>query len=194
MTRRIGTTILVTTLLVPAAASGQNAMPPAQTMDETVRPGDRVWVGGQGADKDRKGVVLTVSPTALELAIGKSTTTLSVNEIRWIQREYHDPLSNGIKRGLLIGLGGGAAIGIAVAWNDCGRGSFSISCSAGGFLVFGAMYGAVGSGVGTAAGAVFDALINSRRQVWRAPNAGGTFVVAPIAAAGRAGARVTMRW
>ncbi len=180
--------IAVVLLAARAAAEGQTAPSPA-TIDTAVHSGNKVVVGIKGG-ATRKGTVFTVSPTSLELLVDKHKETISAGDIWVIKIEYVDRLTDGVKKGALIGLIAGLSFGLALVAEDCGNGGSY--CTAGGFLAAAGMMGGFGTGIGAGVGAIGDASQKSTRVVWPVPASPSRIAVNGLAHG--TGARVVIRW
>jgi hypothetical protein len=183
-----------TLLLAPAV---QATPPPAQffTIDRAISAGKTVEID-TATGQTRKGKVFAVTPAVLELLSGGQKHTIPVSDISLVRVVFHDPVTDGAKRGVLTGLAIGASLGLAVVVADCADGhrSFIEFCSSEGLGVSVGVLGAYGAGIGVVAGLIGDALIPTTRVVWRSPALSPKVAFAGIGVRGGGGARMVIRW
>lgn len=179
---------LAALLVAPPAAAAQ--APTEQQVTAAVQPGERVRI--KLADgKVWRGKLFLVRPDAVELESGGRTrTALLLDQIRRIEIDIPDPISDSVKRGAWIGLavggGLGALVGLALCqgFGDCA-----------GFLLPAALLGGMGAGIGAGFGALGDALVTDTRIVWPATAATrGPFGVGLVSGPRRLGIGLTVRW
>jgi hypothetical protein len=173
---------------VAEAAAAQSTPQVSQPIHSVLRPGDIIWVNVRTGDI-LKGQVFGVSATGLKLLRNRRLTEIGVDDIRTIQLRYRDPVTNGVRKGLVLGLYAGAT---------CAVTSYAVACHDGAFcphpapvlgvsLAFGAITGA-------AVGWMVDALRTSGREVWRGAGVTSRVIVVPTAGPGLAGASVVISW
>jgi len=152
--------------ILAIACCGRTAA--AQSIDEVVGPGRVVRVD----DRDghiHKGKVFSVTAQTLVLMVGDRKETIPASRIWSIRMPYQDPLTDGTRKGALVGLVLGAALGVLGATSTCGDHEIINFCSGSGATFSAAVFGAYGAGIGAATGLIGDALLPSYRVVWRAP-------------------------
>jgi len=186
---RVAIVILAIALVsAPVVAAAQSPQPASRPITSAVQAGDTIWVSVRTGDT-LKGQVYAVSPTGLKLRLDRRLSEIRVNEIRAIHLRYRDPVTNGVRKGLLLGLYGGVA---------CGATSIYLACRDGGICPYpAAMLGlsvAFGVVAGAAVGWMVDASRASRREVWRAPGTAARIVVVPTAGSSLTGASVVVTW
>lgn len=180
----IGPLAIALVFATTASAAQSDVQPAPAPLESAVRTGDKIWVSTKtGAIV--KGHVATVSPATLQLRRDNRLTRLSIGDIRTIEIRYSDRVTNGIKKGMLIGLYGGTTFA-AIVLANC-DGFCPVPATAGLFIGGGVV-------IGAAAGWMIDALRSTRREVWRAPGVAPKAVVVPSAGPGLAGASLIIRW
>jgi len=150
----------VTLLIVvlPAFAAAQEPVRSFDQLNTRLKVGDTVWVtDAQG--REVKGQIRDFSETSLTLDSG-GPARLQADAVRLITQREGKP----IVRGMLIGLGVGAASFAVVAAMDCDDCGEAVS----GGLMFGAL---IGAGAGAAIGAMRS---GKEVVVYRAPGPSGS--------------------
>ena len=107
--------------------------------------------------KRTRGRIIELSPSSLHLSVNGTPRRLNEAQILEIRQHGPDPIGNGAKKGALIGLGFGAAMGAlrcAVERGFCALAPLTVG-----------IYSALGAGIG----AGVDALRKGERTVYRAP-------------------------
>ena len=176
-------------LAILFASSPCLAQTDVENIRSRVKDGQKVSVtddGGQVFD----GRISAMTADGLRIQTSKTTADVRFDRIVRIDRP-----NDGLANGALIGLGVGAASGLALMaaednrdcdpqeWFDCS------DPTAGGYLAA----ALVGAGLGTAIGVGVDALIHRQREIYhRAGVAHAT--VAPALGRGVRGAVVTLTW
>lgn len=175
-------------VVAPAVSAAQTpAQPVSHPIRSAVQTGDTIWVNVRTGDVF-KGQVVAVSATGLKLRRDRRMTEIAVDDIQSIQLRYRDTVTNGVRKGLLLGLYGGVA---------CGATSIAFACREGKWCLPVHMLGlstAFGVVVGAATGWIVDASRSSGREVWRASGTASRVVVVPTAGFRLAGASVVISW
>jgi len=147
---------VISLLLAVALAAAQEPVRDFAQLNTRLRPGDTIWVtDAQG--REIKGRIQTLSPDAVVLK-GNGDRTFGAADVTTIRLRGIDTL----RSGALIGLGVGAASGLALCAAGDATGSDWAWC--------GAIFGAIGAGIGVG----IDALTPGRKILaYRAPGAAG---------------------
>jgi hypothetical protein len=162
MTRTLVTAIVLLAILfgVPCPAAAQVPVRSFDQLNTRLKPGDTVYVtDAQG--RQIIGKLRELGPSGILVDDG-GPQTLGPQDVRLIEERSADSNKNGAILGLLIGAGGGVAIG---AWMYQTNGF-----STGDFWPDALIYGGIGAGVGAALGVMFDGMVRSgpKRVVFRA--------------------------
>jgi hypothetical protein len=166
---------------MPAAA--QEIASSFEQLAVLVKPNDTISVvDATGAEI--KGRIGKLSRDLLTLATSEGTRHLGEADVAAISQRRGDSLRNGAIIGAVAGLAYYAAM-VAIFWDTDGGDVFVPSLFAGGALF---------AGMGAAAGVGIDALISSRRVIYRKAVGQSGIQVAPIVGHGRRGAAVTVRF
>lgn len=185
----VATFVVVALLVMPRASAAQS--PTEQQLTSVVKLGERVRITlADGAE--RRGKLRLVKPDALELNDGGLSRVIALSQIRRVEVDLPDPVSDSAKRGAWIGLavGGGVGALFAIAFCD------GFDDCAGSLTVLGVL-GGMGAGIGAAAGALGDALITDTRVAWPTTAAVGParpFNLGVLASPRRLGVKLTIRW
>lgn len=152
----------------PATTFGE--LPLRLNTDDSVRV-----IGADGATT--RGTIVGISPATLEVRVNGDIRTFTPDSVREVAVR-----GDSLRNGTLIGLGAGAAYGVAFAraFSDHPRPGEAVT----GALIFG--------GIGAGIGVGIDALIRGHRVVYRRP--GLARVLPVVGPQGRFGAVVHMRW
>jgi hypothetical protein len=148
---------VISLLLAFALAAAQEPVRDFTQLNTRLRAGDTVWVtDAQG--REVKGRIQTLSPDAVVLK-GNGDRTFGATDVTTIRLRGIDTL----RSGALIGLGVGAASGLAL----CAAAEASGPSD---YAWCGAIFGAIGAGIGVG----IDALTPGRKILaYRAPGAAG---------------------
>jgi hypothetical protein len=170
-------------VLVAATAEAQELAGTFDQLRVLVKPGDTLTVVDRAGQRVR-GDVVSLSNSALDLAVSGTTRQFLSTEVDTIEKRGPDSLKNGALIGLAIGGGIGAAGMIALA--------ATAEDHPGAFVAMGVLiYGGIGAGIGTG----FDALVEGNRVIYaRSSSARSGLTVAPILTRTRKGARVSLRF
>jgi len=189
--RVLGTTAGLALLLLGLPSGAAAQAPTAQQVSQIIQAQDRVRVK-LASGKVWRGRFFQVTADAIELSsIGRTRKSLLLTQIRQIEIDLPDPVSDSAKRGAWIGLGIGGGFAALAALATCqGLGD----CA--GFLVPAAFISGIGLGIGAAAGALGDAMVTDTRVVWPAASASASRPVGVglVATPGRLSVALTARW
>jgi len=148
-------TLLVTGLSLWLVTPLRAQTQPAQSFEQLqvmVKPGDSIYVR-DSTGTTSKARILGLSPSSLQVMTKSGTRDLSEADVSEIKQWRNDSLANGA----LIGLVGGATIGVIGAVYYCADGD----CGGNAAAIIG-----VWSGLGTAVGVGIDALIPHKRTIY----------------------------
>jgi hypothetical protein len=148
-----------------------------------VHTGDTAWVTMSDGTM-WKGRVAGISTTQIELAQAGVVTPLSIERVRKI--ETTDRITDGLKRGVIVGALSGIPVTFAVI-STCGSDD-ECTYYAG---LFGVVWSGVGAGVGSVIGALADSLHEGRRTVYES---GASVRLTPIVGLHKAGIGGAIRW
>lgn len=186
MTRTIATySIALMFLLVSSAASAQTD---AERIQASVKQGQNVSITDDHG-REIKGEIRALGADALTMLVDGTTADVPYDRIVRIDRP-----NDGLANGALIGLGVGAALGLAAVasedLDDCAPGAFFCGDPGTGSYVAGTL---LLGGLGTAVGVGIDALIRRDREIYRR-GGGPTATVAPVVGRGVRGAVLSVTW
>lgn len=177
------TILMLTAAATPGIPAVASAQPPPTLSAAIARlsPGETIWVTTADG-RERHGTLTRIADDAIAIDDGRGTTVLSRAAIARIQTT--DGIGDGILRGAVIGaLAGGVSAGVFMAnYGEC-------PCE--GTVNFVVAFSAMGLGIGTAAGALGDALFARRVTIYGAPV---KVSLAPSAAPGALGFHGAIRW
>jgi len=183
---RLTAALFLSSALLLAAPALAWAQAPVTSFDQVptrVKIGDTVFVT-DATGREVKGKVLDLSAASVALSSGSERQEFSAAQVRTLVWQQHDTLYNGLRKGLFIGLGVGAALGVVgVAATEQGVNKG---------LVWAATF-LIGGGIGAGAGAAFDAMNPGKKVlVYRAPSApsAARISIAPILTPRRQGVAV----
>lgn len=132
------------------------------------------------------GTVAAMSTTTIDLARAGVLTSLPLADVRKV--EAPDRITDGTKRGAIIGLAAGIPAligGLAICGNE------SRDCQ-GWALATGVLWSGIGSGIGALIGAIADSFHEGRRVVYEAGRS--SLTLAPIVSRRSAGLGGVIRW
>jgi hypothetical protein len=166
-------------LLVPATTTAQALAGNLDQLRVLVKVGDTLNVT-DASGREVRGRVISLSASALELAVGGQSRSFGDNDITSIRQRRGDSLRNGT----LIGLGVGAGIGalcFALAATEDDTVGFGVACMG------------VYSGLGAAIGVGIDAAIRGNQLIFARPAAPARGVaVRPLLGRGRTGVQASI--
>lgn len=153
---------LVVLLVVAVVAAARPPLARAQTAPELVT-GWTVHVTTADG-RTEKGVVVDISSGTLNIIIREQLTSIRVAEIRQIDREVHDPVQDGLWKGVFVGavVGGSVLLATESCYVVKCTGLTSRALAVGAGAASGAIVGAIG-------GVIADAAHNARVQVYPKP-------------------------
>ena len=179
MTKSTNTPLIPTLLLLIAAATPSASAQTASSFEQLVllvESGDRVTVT-DSAGREQTGKIIDLSPSTLALRIDGARHDFRAESVRTIRQWRPDSL----RQGALIGLAAGAITAMALTFP---HGDFSGS----GKAAFLGLFAAAGTGMGVG----IDALIPTRKVIFRSPAATRRLTVAPLLASNRQGLAVSI--
>lgn len=179
--RVVVATGLLLTLCLPAQAQERVARSFEQ-LQVFVGSGDTVLLRSNGGE-ERRARITTLSATQLIVTIAGQTQVFLPDHALRIRQRRNDSLANGSLIGLAAGAGI-ATVGFLVTWGEFPEDAGLLALVAG-------LYGGIGAGMGVGV----DALIRGRQVIYeRVPVSPSPVSIAPLVGAGRAGARLTVRF
>lgn len=146
--------------LIPVDAAAQTVAHSFADLQLAVKTNETVYVFDTSG-RDTRGRIDLVSPAALHLAVDGARRDFLEAQVSRIERHRRDSIRNG----LLMGLGGGAAIGF-LAGRRVDEGPCPPKTGCGEAELIGAIGGAFW---GSVAGWIADALHHTREVIYRAP-------------------------
>ena len=167
-------------VLMASLARAQDIPSSFDQLRVVVRAGDVITVTGNlgGVTQGR---ILDLSPVALGLQVDGQRRELSMDDVRTITQYRHANLATGAKWGFGVGVGL-----VALPWLINGHPVEDLSQ----FFVIGAVYGAIGAGIGVGVAATTD----SEHVIFSRPGASARMSVRPMIGGGRKGVLLTARW
>ena len=161
----------------PASAQQVSSFEQLQLL---VRPGDTIVVTNS-AGQSTKGKIVTLTPALLRLSADKMVREFSQRDAVEIKQWRADSLANGAGIGAVSGAGFGAAMVLVCAAGNGG-------CDGPTSAILVGTFAAIGTGIGVG----IDALIPSRRTIYRSSvTTLHRFDVKPIVTGNKKGAAVT---
>ena len=132
-----------------------------QELQSRVRIGDTIRIVDP-AGKQTQGKFEGLANSSLRIQVNGITREFREPLIREIHLKYRDPISDGLRKGAVIGAVAGVAFGlVAVASEGCE----SARCTTEAAVV----WGAIGAGIGAASGALGDSMKHRYATIFSAP-------------------------
>jgi hypothetical protein len=182
-----GMILLSLMAFAPALARAQEPANTLQDLQPQLRINDTVRV--EETDGKRvQGKVESVSGSALTIRVKGQSREFRQPQISSVQKQYDDPIGNGVITGAAVGGVAGAVIGVIVSDVFCdGCGNFK----GGGALIVGAL----GAGIGAGSGALGDLLTKGYKTVFSKSRASDLRLdVSPIVSRTSKGVSVAIRF
>jgi hypothetical protein len=160
-TRSFSPLLLLLLVLAPRLVFAQEPAHSLQELQSRVRIGDTIRIFDI-AGKQTQGKFDGLAGSSLRIQVKGITREFREPLIRQIDLKYADPLSDGLRKGAIIGAAAGIVFGFVVV---AAEGCESSSCRMGA----GAVSGAIGAGVGAASGALSDSIKQRYTTVFSPP-------------------------
>lgn len=173
--------VLLVLVTVPQAHAQQRTARSFEQLRFLVKPGDGISITNDAGEKV-DGHLVSLTDTELVLASDGARRSFQAGEALRIRQRRGDSLSNGIWIGVGVGIG---LVTLAAAADESG------TLSPGLVVAAGAIYAAMGAGVG----AGVDALIRSRQTIFDTTvTSGASVAITPMLGPRLLGARVGWRF
>ena len=185
-------TIVAMGIVLPGAASAQEAARTFGELNSRVRSGETVDVTDTSG-RTIRGVLRAITTDAIVIERSSVSVSFAGDQVERVRVRRRDSLWNGILGGLAAGAAGGALLGLTAQESDPSP-QCTFFCdgffSTGQLVVMGM---ALGAAAGMGVGAAVDALRRERRLVYERVNAERRVTITPVAGARAAGIAVVVR-